>query len=81
MRNNLQSEYLEKTISKFNQDLKKGMSDITKEVFKASLINDRVYNGLETNCKNLVLKKYLRQKSIGNLKIKIFMFRILSKEI
>ena len=36
MRINLQSKYLEKTIRKFNQDLQKCMSDITKEVSKAS---------------------------------------------
>ena len=42
MRVNLQSEYLEKTISKFNQDLQKCMSYITKEVSKASSIYDEV---------------------------------------
>ena len=46
MRINLQSDNLEKTISKFNQHLQKCMSDISKEVSKASLINDKV-NDLE----------------------------------
>ena len=44
MRINLQSKYLEKPISKFNQDLHKCMPDLTKEVSKASSKNDKVNN-------------------------------------
>ena len=56
MRINLQSKYLEKTICKFNHDLQKCISDITKEVFKASLINDKV-NDLEAKLQELSTEK------------------------
>ena len=61
MRMNLQSKYLEKTISRFNQDLQKCMSDITKEVSKASSINDKV-NDLESKWQELTTEKIPWQK-------------------
>ena len=56
IRINVQSKYLEKTISKFNKDLQKGMSNITQEVSKASLINEKV-NNLEAKLQELRTEK------------------------
>ena len=61
MRINLQSEYLEKTNSKFNQDLQIFMSDIAKEAIMASLINDKVHD-LEAKLQELSTEKILWQK-------------------